>query len=673
MSAQAGVYLFDGRPADPGLLARMTDAINECGPDGGMQYLSGSVGMVYRALHTTEESRHEVQPHISRKGAVVMWDGRLDNRDELISQLDDDLKSERTDVAIVATALDRWGTRCLSKLAGDWALALWDPRERALVLARDYVGIRHLYYHPRSECVMWCSNLASLVLLTGSQFTLNEEYIAGYLAMYPAANLTPYREISAVPPGSFVCVRDGNPTVQSYRACQPGRMIRYKTDAEYEEHFREVFGQAVGRRLRSDSPILADLSGGLDSSSIVCLADEIVAKKRFPSPRVDTISHFDAEERNGDDFPYVRIVEERRGKTGYHIDAGKHRPSFTNETRNYMAVPGGLGDRQSLEDERLRFMQAGGYRTLLSGIGGDEFLGGIPDPRPQLGDLIVQFRFRQLAKQLIAWSLVKRRPLIQLLLGSLSQLLPPNLRVLLEKKSEVEDYIGSDFARRQRFAKLKLGPLKDFGFLLPSRRDLARTLVVLSWQMSQTQPTAGACVERRYPYLDQNFVEFITSIPATQLLRPGDRRSLMRRALRDVLPKEILLRTSKNIWAGSYMISFRDHSEQIENLFKSPLTAQFGFVDGDRFLRVLMSAKNGNAPNITHILRLISLELWLRQVMSRKLIQLNTEISPAPGPRRVGSPVFRAGQDRRLTPVRVEGKVKEASLQELRGKTGSRL
>src|SRR6202021_1952288 len=98
----------------------------------------------------------------------------------------------------------------------------------------------------------------------------------------------PYREIREAPPGQFVRIRNSEAMIERYWRFSPNSRLRYKTDAEYEEHFRHVFRQSVQRRLRSNSPILAELSGGLDSSSIVCVADDIMAKEGAEKPRLDT-------------------------------------------------------------------------------------------------------------------------------------------------------------------------------------------------------------------------------------------------------------------------------------------------------------------------------------------------------------------------------------------------
>src|SRR6266513_2968600 len=270
MSVQAGVWNFDGEPADRNFLARISDEMAEYGPDGEATYFDDPVGMLYRPFHTTPESREERQPHVSSSGKVFTWDGRLDNREELILQLHNDLAAHQTDLALAEAAFERWGTDCFAKLIGDWALAIWDPRNKELFLARDYTGIRHLFYYPKPRSVIWCTNLEPLALC-GDQFTLCDEYFAGYLALSPEAHLTPYREIHSVPPGKFVSIRNGRGSVQSYWALNPRFKTRYKTDREYEEHFKHLFRGAVRQRLRTDSPILADLSGGLNSSAIICM------------------------------------------------------------------------------------------------------------------------------------------------------------------------------------------------------------------------------------------------------------------------------------------------------------------------------------------------------------------------------------------------------------------
>src|SRR5262249_28042956 len=149
-------------------------------------------------------------------------------------------------------------------------------------------------------------------------------YIAGWLGQFPATDLTPYVGIHSVPPSCFIRLEQRRQTLRQYWDFNPSKRIRYRSDLEYEEHFRAVFRESVRRRLRSDAPVLAELSGGMDSSSIVCVADLVVSHEERESPRLDTVSYFDDSEPNWNERPFFTRVEEWRGQTGWHIDVSHH-------------------------------------------------------------------------------------------------------------------------------------------------------------------------------------------------------------------------------------------------------------------------------------------------------------------------------------------------------------
>src|SRR6266851_1132015 len=185
MSAQAGIWNFDGQPVDQSFVEKFASAIDPYGPDGGNAYIDGSIAMVYRACHTTLESRLERQPYVTPCGTVITWDGRLDNREELIPQLWDELLVDQTDVAIVAAAFERWGTDFFRRIVGDWAVSIWRPMKRELLFACDYMAIKHVFYYARKDGISWSTDLAPLVLLSSHKFQIDDNYIAGYLANYP--------------------------------------------------------------------------------------------------------------------------------------------------------------------------------------------------------------------------------------------------------------------------------------------------------------------------------------------------------------------------------------------------------------------------------------------------------------------------------------------------------
>ncbi len=625
MSAQAGIWNFEGRPVDQAFLEKLTSAIERHGPDGGDTCIDGSIGMVYRAFHTTLESRLERQPYISARGNIITWDGRLDNRDDLLPLLWHKLTADQTDVAIVAAAFELWGTDCFVRLVGDWAVAVWKPMERELILAVDYMALRHIFYYPKKDYVWWCTDLAPLVLLSGDKFCIDDEYIAGYFAHDPDGHLTPYREIREVPPGQFVRIHTGRVSVHRYWSYSPKARIRYKTDPEYEEHFRHVFRQSVRRRLRADTPVLAELSGGLDSSSIVCMADDILSNEGANAPRLDTLSYYDKTEPNGDDWIYCQKIEEKRGRIGTHIDLSKMGSSPASlEYLDFAPVPGYFGPIRQIEVERSAAVRNGRYRVVLSGLGGDEFLGGMPDPLPHLADLIVQLKMVRLAKQLMAWSLVKRRPWVQLLWEASVSLLPSRLGQYLAKDAKVEPWIERDFANRTRLSIRQLGVDEHFGLRLPTRCQYIAAVLLIANKMAKHTCPGTALEEMCFPYLDQNLIEFILSIPASQLLRPGERRSLMRRSLASLVPAEVLFRRTKGISMRTPLLAMDNYWDELRAAFDSPLSSRLGYINQPRFLEKVNAVRNGRESQIIRTLKGVSLEFWLRDLQARHLINAGT-------------------------------------------------
>src|SRR5258708_81219 len=289
MSVQGGIWNLDGTPVERGLITRMSSAVAEYGPDDEKTYLNGPVAMLYRPFHTTSESRREHQPFMTTSGRVVVWDGRLDNRSDLISQLHGAVQGKSTDGAIVAAAFEKWNTECFRRFIGDWALSVWNPSEYQLILARDYIGIRPLLYHRNRDRIVWCSYLAPLVQ-GENRLTISDRYVAGFLVSHPDADLTPYAEILSVPPGHFVRLTPPRSTVHQYWTFDPNRKTLHKTDAEHEEHFPTLFRQAVQHRIRTHAPIVARLTGGLVSSSIGCMAYRLSTQKR-DRVLVDTFSY----------------------------------------------------------------------------------------------------------------------------------------------------------------------------------------------------------------------------------------------------------------------------------------------------------------------------------------------------------------------------------------------
>jgi asparagine synthase (glutamine-hydrolysing) len=632
MSVQFGRWSFEGQPAAPDYIEKVSEALAPYGPDSNESYSKGGVRILYRAFHTTKESRREKQPYISSSGAVITWDGRLDNRAELISELSDSLTPGSTDVAIVATASEKWGANCFAKLIGDWALSIWTPGDRSLNLAKDPIGTRHLYYSFDNNQVTWSTILDPLVRLAGKTFALNEEYIAGWFSMFPAVDLTPCVGIHSVPPSSSVLLRPGKHAVSKYWDFDPKNKIRYRTEAEYEEHFRVVFAKAVQRKLRSDRPVLAELSGGRDSSSIVCMADTIVARGTADTPRLDTISYFDDTEPNWNERPYFTKVEEKRGRTGWHVNVGAQDPEKIPapkprpESAHGRFVPTPGYDGRASPQIRM-CLASQGNRVVLSGIGGDEVMGGVPTPAPELENLLARGQFGALAHQLKVWALEKRKPWFHLFWEAARGFFPPSL-VGVPKYMRPAPWLQSSFVKRHRAALTGYPSRTKLFGPLPSFQGNVSTLDALRRQLARTALPFEPPFEKRYPYLDRGLLEFMFAIPREQLVRPTQRRSLMRRALAGIVPDEILNRKTKAFVSRSPMVAISNDWAHLTAITQNMLSSSLGIVDSDRISEAMQKVRRGEEVPMVTLNRTLFLEGWLKDLCALRIINLDTTSKP---------------------------------------------
>jgi asparagine synthase (glutamine-hydrolysing) len=626
MSVQFGNCHLEGKPLDPRRLESVAGLLEPYGPDTEGRYCASSVVVLHRGFHTTEQSLREVQPYVAPSGFVLAWDGRLDNRDDLLRDLR--LAPKTTDAEIVGAAYDAWGTSAFSKVVGDWAVSIWDDADRCLILAKDFLGTRHLYYSMEKDEVAWCTVLEPLLQVASRRLRLEEEYIAGWLSFFPAPHLTPYVGIHAVPPSCFVRLAKGTHTITKYWDFDPGKRISYRLDREYEEHFRNVFSRSIERRLSSQSPILAELSGGIDSSSIVCVADTITAKSEKPS--VHTVSYFNDDEPNWDEKRYFAAVERSRGQTGFHIDAAQaDHPDFIETVRRFASFPASLRYSHRLDDQLSDCMNSHGSRVVLSGFGGDEVMGGVPTPVPELADLLARGKFRVLLRQLNSWALAQRRPWLHLLFDALREFLPAGLTGNREDRS-LATWLNTDFAEKHASA---LGGYESrvtmFG-ALPSFQENVAALNLLRRQLSCVPLSSVPLKEERYPFLDRDLLEFLFALPREQLVRPWQRRSLMRRALAGIVPDEILNRKRKGFLTRAHLAAIRSEWSALVAMGLPMLADQLGIVDTAAFSECVQKARTGGNVALFAVKRTLALEFWLRSLrFSGRIPELDREATAA--------------------------------------------
>lgn len=618
MSVQGGSWIFDSRGREIAIMDGLRSELASYGPDGGDSFRDDEIEILFRGFHETQFPPVERQPFCLTTGQVLTWDGRLDNREDLARELSGSARSFDSDLAIVAASVGRWGPACLPKLVGDWALSLWDPGEHELLLAKDFLGTRSLFYSVGTNRVQWSSILDPLVLSAGNPFSLNREYLAGWFGTFPAANLTPYVGIYAVPPGSVVRVRKQRVRIEEFWQFRE-RHIRYRCDSDYEEHFRQLFEQSVRRRLRSPAPVLAELSGGMDSSSIVCVADRVLMWHGDLTPRLDTISYYSPGEPNWDELPYVAKVEELRGHEGIHLQL-EPADVFPDEgpSSYFMATPGSLQPVGKRDFEFRQILRNAGYRVVLSGIGGDEVLGGVPTPTPLFADLVLSGRWRSLAHTLFAWAVALRTPLISLLRQTLAAFFPPRF---VARGTGTLAWLSPRFQKEHKDALRGYARRWKFFGARPSFQDNLQTLEALRRQLASYPLPAEPAYRKLYPYLDRDLLEFLFAIPPDQLLRPGQRRSLMRRALKGIVPEELLHRKRKGFVIRGPLKAIASEQARLSAIAEEMLSSALGITDSASLIETLRDVGSGGTVALPSIVRVFAIEHWLRNVAHWKVLK----------------------------------------------------
>jgi asparagine synthase (glutamine-hydrolysing) len=629
MSVIFGRWNFEDVPPDTAYLDRIRSILALYAPDDSHTHSGSGVDILYHSFHTTKESRSESQPLVTTSGVVVAWDGRLDNRDDMIHQLQQPVPHECGDVAIVAAAYQQWNTGCFAKLVGDWALSIWDPTRQSLILAKDPIGPRQLYYRLGNDQLFWSTVLDALVLCSTTTFVLDEEYVAGWLSFFPATHLTPYVGIHAVSPASYVRFEKRRQTVTEYWGFDPSKRIRYKSDSEYEDHFRAMFTQSVRRRLRSDTPILAELSGGMDSSSIVCVADRLIAIGEADLPTLDTISYYDQSEPGWNEYPYFIKVEEKRGRSGHHIDVSPRNASlFGPHSDRFVPTPASSGNQNSASASFAACLLKQGNRVVLSGIGGDEVTGGIPTPSPELADLLATLRVGALAHQLKVWALNKRRPWFHLLFDAARGFFPSAF-VGLAEHTRPAPWLRPTFIRNHRAVLAGYRQRIKFIGPLPTFQENVIALQFLQRQLGCSPLPTTPHYEKRYPFLDRDLLEFLYAVPREQLVRPGQRRSLMRRALVGIIPSEILNRRRKAYVARGPSAGVAAEWANAIALTHDMTIGALGIVQPEAFAEALCELRNGREIPIIPVFRTLSTEMWLRNAIQSGHLRISKH---RPGP-----------------------------------------
>ncbi len=613
MSAIGGVLSPGGATEDHrALLARLGDALAARGPDGQQEAHLAGASMVYRPLYIDARSRRTPQPVSTPEGWLVAWDGRLDNQRELRRQLTPGPAAGAADVEWVIGAYRRWGSACCERLVGDFALAVWDAPRRELLLARDPFGSRSLFFAvDASGAMLWASSPKALLATGRISSRVDDDWLVAFMINAQSSNGGPYRDLRAVPPGSRVLFGDAGTRTECFWRPEGVAEVRHACDEDYEGAFRELFTAAVGNRLRASGTVCAELSGGLDSSSIVCAADQLITQGEVEAEQLITCSHVFDRASGSDEREYIGTVEAQTGRPSWHILEDEY-PLLEDFEQPVTQVPHFWQLWPAAFHRTAAILHRHGARRLLSGVGGDHLLWSAVLAPFHLADHAALLHLGRLARELRRWRRHTPLPLVRLLWSSVAQPLWNAAQGRGAEDVELEyPWLGAAYRRRAK--GMKHSSLeRGHGFLLPSRRSRSEILRAAINDVSWLIDDAELGIERSCPYLDRPLVEFCLGIPFEQHVRPGEMRSLHRRSLRHLLPKKVVDRKHKRGPGEAVMRAVRREWPAVRQLFDDARVVKHGYVEPKIFLERLERLRFGMLADLGVLIRVLQVEIWLR-------------------------------------------------------------
>jgi asparagine synthase (glutamine-hydrolysing) len=638
MSAIGAIFNFHNRPFanedDLHDLTALWQALQTWGPDGGRIVTSDYLGVCYQAFNTNRESEFERQPVVGEDGTILVADIRIDNREELFAATHHLLKQSlaRTSDAELAMAANTvWGAEFPRYIVGEYAIVLYERRTNKLLLCRDHIGARPLYYHGDNDRLIVSSQLAPLLDAWDVSREIDEEYVAGCMSRGPTVGLTPYKHIHALKPAHTVVATEfGDLAERRFWKLDVDKEIRLKRDEDYEEAFRYHLRNAMRAPLRTNRPVMIELSGGLDSSTIACIADESIRQREVQTSRFDTVSYVYDESPTSNESKFIRCVEDHLGRTGVHVrdeDCSLLPPAAQSlDIVSPNLILYSFGYHEALRG----LMRENGARVLLTGVGGDQVLGSSYDPYPELADLLVLRKPLALHRRLRTWSQTLQKPYLSLLWQkTLVPVLPRRVQPLCRRAAmkRVPSWFNTDFVTRMRLRENELPPEDPFGFTLPSSKDKSISYLAVIKNVAPCHRREMTCLNSSYPFMHRPLIEFLQAIPFEQLLRPGENRSLMRRALRDVLPEKIVRRKTKGIPTEGLCRAVSREWQMLRSLFSNSRVCAYGFMDSAPLLAALDRARNGLELFAGALLPTISLEFWLRALEQRPAAKRNATLN----------------------------------------------
>ncbi len=632
MCGIAGIVQLDGAPVDADLLGRMVEQLRHRGPDDAGIRCDGPVGLGHARLSIIDLAGGG-QPMATADGHyLVSYNGEIFNylelRDELVAA--GHTFRTRSDTEVILAAYRRWGPRCVERFNGQWAFALWDRRDRALLLSRDRLGVRPLYYTRLAGRLLFASEIKALLADPQVPRALDPVALDQLFTLWaPLPPRTVFRGIEELPPGCQLTLNlggkggglEGPPQLARYWQLDYTDGAGGMTLDACAESLRGLLDDAARLRLRSDVPVGAYLSGGLDSSITTALV-----RRHTERLRTFSVTFDDAE---FDESPYQRelVAALNTDHQALHCTADDIAQVFPQvvwhaERPMLRTAPGPLW----LLAQQVR---EAGFKVVLTGEGADEILGGY--------DIFKEAKLRRFCA--LAPESLRRTRLFERLYPYLPNLQAQSLAYrkafFRVRPEEIDEPFFSHLPRWEMTAQIKRlfsadlaaelaghDATADVAAILPV--DYPRWPAFCQWQWLETailmpgyilstqgdRMSLAHGIEGRFPFLDHRIAEFAAAIPPRWKMRGLNEKFVLRRAVAGLLPEGVRRRTKQPYRAPDGASFFdaetgRARADYVEELLDPRRIAADGVFQPQAVARLVGKFRRGQAIGVKDNMALV--------------------------------------------------------------------
>ncbi|HEX4310724.1 MAG TPA: asparagine synthase (glutamine-hydrolyzing) [Acidobacteriaceae bacterium] len=619
------------KPVSNGLLKRMADTIVHRGPDDEGYYFSGPVGLGFRRLSIIDLATGH-QPLSNEDGTVwIVFNGEIYNFEELR----DDLLARghifrtRTDTEVIVHLYEEYGPACVERLRGMFGFAIWDERQKSLMLARDRVGIKPLYYAIGSDSIVFGSEIKAILADPEVSAQVRPEIVDRFLTFYyvPGED-TLFENVLKLRPGSYMMVRDGKAQIHPYWDLTFNPTPRSDDDAATE--LIELLDESVRLHMIADVPVGVLLSGGVDSTAMVS----------FASSRTDhTLGSFTlgfSSTEIPDERPFARIAAERYGTNHQEmtISAADFR-DFLPQYAWFMEEP--VCEAPAIALYYVTKLARESVKVLISGEGGDEAFAGYQTYRGVLWVERLKSALGPIRGPLSSAAGAANKFLNNPRIAKYGPLLAqPFESYYYSRSSGPASYFNqnlgtlysSDFASVSDKA-FATRPMSD---IMASSRNLGLVNRMLYVDTKSSLPddlllkadkmTMANSIELRVPFLDHKLLEFAASLPENQKVRGLTTKYIAKRALASRIPEPILKRRKAgfpvpfNTWLRT------DLKGYVHDVLLDRTTLERGYFNRAT-IEGLLKANAESGAYAKEVLSLLTLELW-----HRAFLTANPGVSP---------------------------------------------